>query len=62
MALVSDSAKPDSAATSAAGSGLGVLRKLTPLAGIVTFLASKRASWITGAYINVDGGWVKSIY
>ena len=38
MALVSDSAKPDSAATSAAGSGLGVLRKLTPLAGIVTFL------------------------
>jgi 3-oxoacyl-[acyl-carrier protein] reductase len=32
------------------------------LAGIVTFLASERASWITGAYINVDGGWVKSIY
>jgi 3-oxoacyl-[acyl-carrier protein] reductase len=32
------------------------------LAGIVAFLASERASWITGAYINVDGGWVKSIY
>jgi NAD(P)-dependent dehydrogenase (short-subunit alcohol dehydrogenase family) len=32
------------------------------IAGIVTFLASERASWISGAYINVDGGWVKSIY
>jgi 3-oxoacyl-[acyl-carrier protein] reductase len=32
------------------------------LAGIVAFLASERANWITGAYINVDGGWVKSIY
>lgn len=32
------------------------------LAGIVAFLASERASWITGASINVDGGWVKSIY
>ena len=32
------------------------------LAGIVAFLASERASWISGAYINVDGGWVKSIY
>jgi 3-oxoacyl-[acyl-carrier protein] reductase len=32
------------------------------LAGIVAFLASERAGFITGAYINVDGGWVKSIY
>jgi NitT/TauT family transport system permease protein len=33
---VSDSTKPDTSATPA--TGLGVLRKLTPLAGIVTFL------------------------
>ena len=32
------------------------------LAGIVTFLASERASWISGAAINVDGGWVKAVY
>lgn len=32
------------------------------LAGIVTFLASDRAAWISGAAINVDGGWVKSVY
>lgn len=32
------------------------------LAGIVTFLASDRASWISGAAINVDGGWVKAVY
>jgi 3-oxoacyl-[acyl-carrier protein] reductase len=32
------------------------------LAGIVAFLASDRASFITGTAIDVDGGWVKSIY
>ena len=37
MALVSDSTKPDTVAAPPAA-GLGVLRKLTPLAGIVTFL------------------------
>ena len=37
MALVSDSTKPDTVAAPPAA-GLGVLRKLTPLAGILTFL------------------------
>jgi 3-oxoacyl-[acyl-carrier protein] reductase len=32
------------------------------LASIVAFLASDRASFISGTAIDVDGGWVKSIY
>ena len=32
------------------------------IAGIVGFLASERAAFITGTAINADGGWVKSIY
>jgi len=31
------------------------------IAGIVAFLCSEQASWITGTCINVDGGWVKGI-
>ena len=41
---------------------IGRIGQPEDLAGIVAFLASERASWITGAYVNVDGGWVKSIY
>jgi 3-oxoacyl-[acyl-carrier protein] reductase len=41
---------------------IGRMGQPQDIAGIVAFLASERAGWITGAYINVDGGWVKSIY
>ena len=41
---------------------IGRLGTPEDLANIVAFLASERASWITGTSINVDGGWVKSIY
>ena len=30
------------------------------VANVVTFLCSSKASWITGACINVDGGQTKS--
>ena len=32
------------------------------IAGIVAFLASERASYLTAASIQVDGGWIRSLY
>lgn len=40
---------------------LGRLGKPEEFAALVTFLASERASYINGASIAVDGGWVKSL-
>ena len=41
---------------------IGRIGRPEDLVSIVAFLASERAGFITGAAINVDGGWVKSIY
>jgi len=41
---------------------LGRLGEVEEFAGVVAFLASERASYMTGASIAVDGGWVKGTY
>ena len=41
---------------------LGRLGEVEEFAAVVAFLASERASYITGASIAVDGGWVKGTY
>ncbi len=41
---------------------LGRLGEVEEFASAVAFLASERASYITGASIALDGGWVKGTY
>jgi len=40
---------------------MGRLAEPRELAAMVTFIASERASYVTGTSITVDGGWVQSL-
>jgi 3-oxoacyl-[acyl-carrier protein] reductase len=40
---------------------MGRLGEPHELAALVAFLASERASYITGTSITVDGGWIRSL-
>lgn len=54
--------RPDAMRQMVAGIPMGRIGKPEELAAAVTFLASEGASYITGAVIQVDGGFTRSIF
>ena len=55
-------AKPDMMKQTIAQIPMGRIGTPDELAAAVTFLASERASYITGAVLQVDGGFIRSIF
>lgn len=54
--------RPDAMKQMVAGIPMGRIGTPEELAAAVTFLASERASYITGAVLQVDGGFTRSIF
>src|SRR5881296_1374619 len=54
--------KPDAMKQMLAQIPMGRIGNPSELAAAVTFLASERASYITGAVLQVDGGFIRSIF
>jgi 3-oxoacyl-[acyl-carrier protein] reductase len=54
--------RPDTMKQMIAGIPMGRIGHPEELAAAVTFLASERASYITGAVLQVDGGFTRSIF
>jgi 3-oxoacyl-[acyl-carrier protein] reductase len=46
----------------ASGAPMKRLARPEEIAAAVAFIASERASYITGVTLQVDGGWVRSLF
>jgi 3-oxoacyl-[acyl-carrier protein] reductase len=61
-ALVLGKSKEEIIASWATQGPMGRIGRPEEIAAAVAFLASERASYITGVTLQVDGGWVKSLF